>query len=85
MKINIKYGLVALTVSPISNSVHVLHFCGYENEPKECDRNSLTEELKTNSEFGLIGRDDYIIVDAWEELITSFAEITNEIEKPTSD
>ncbi len=66
----INYGLVVL--SPKESGVEILHFCGYEEQPTQIDINSLTFELQTDPEFGLIDRTDYVVCEAWDELMTEY-------------
>lgn len=56
--LNIKYGLIAIPAEEIdAERQRVIHFCGYETEPTEADRTSLYQELATDEELGLVGRD----------------------------
>lgn len=52
MKIN--YGIIVINPEEVvDEEIEILHFCGYENEPKQIDYESLRKELKEDKEFGL--------------------------------
>ena len=70
------YGLVAIKQIDKFH-VEILHFCGYENEPTDVEIKALKEELDTDPEFELVGRDDYIIVPATEEMIVFYRRVYN--------
>jgi hypothetical protein len=50
---NIKYGLIAIDPEEKGEEKTILHFCGYWEIPKQSDVDSLREEFKNDSEFGL--------------------------------
>lgn len=67
--LNIKYGLIAIPIEDDNTDrQRVMHFCGYEHVPTEADRTSLYQELATDEEFGLVGR-DIVLKDAPHELV----------------
>lgn len=51
-----------------NSEVRVLHATFYEHEPTHIDYVGLYHELKTNKEFGLTDRDDYVILPANDEM-----------------
>ena len=68
----IRYGIVAYTLRDKENPwIDVKHFCAYENPPSESDFLSLTDELNTDPEFGLVGRigEDVFLMMATPEMI----------------
>lgn len=71
MKIN--FGIVAAVVAD-DNNIEVVHFCGYENEPKEADWDNLKHELETDPEFDCIGRADLIYLPATQEMIDFYVQ-----------
>jgi hypothetical protein len=50
---DIKYGLIVIDSTQEGEMFDILHFCGYWNQPKKVDADSLLEELSTDPEFGL--------------------------------
>jgi hypothetical protein len=48
-----KYGLIVVDPTQEGEMLDILHFCGYWNEPKKSDADSLREELMNDEEFGL--------------------------------
>ncbi len=71
----IKYGLIALATIPDEDGLNdILHFCGYEKEPQSHDIESLKTELQTDPEFGLVGRDDYIVLKAPDTIVDLYKE-----------
>ena len=70
---DIKYGLIAIDPEQEGEMKDILHFCGYWNEPKKEDAESLLEELKTDEEFGLTDiAHRLVIIRCPEELIKEF-------------
>lgn len=61
---SVKFGLIVL-----DEAGHMLHFCGYVHKPTIKDREGLRNELKTNESFGLIEKDDLVILNASQEQI----------------
>jgi hypothetical protein len=58
----IKYGIIAYTlVDEKSPKMQILHFCGYETQPTQSDFNSLVQELNTDPEFGLVGKEVFLM------------------------
>lgn len=49
----IKFGLIAVDPTQEGDTMDVLHFCGYWEQPTLVDSNSLRGELKIDPEFGL--------------------------------
>ena len=74
MKIN--YGLIA-AVKIDDFHIEIVHFCGYENKPKEIDIQTLKMELETDPEFDLVGRNDYFITEATDEMLEFYKQIEN--------
>lgn len=66
MKIN--YGLSVIDLE----TGELLHFVGYENMPTELDIEELEKELQTDEEFGLMGIDDYVIIESTDEELNFF-------------
>lgn len=70
---HIKYGLVAIDPNEEGDNKTILHFCGYWNEPKKEDAESLLEELKTDEEFGLTDiAHRLVIITCPDELVQEF-------------
>ena len=64
----INYAIVAIC----HEASEIVHFCGYEQPISENDFEVLEKELKTDPEFGLVGRTDYelreatpLLIDYW--------------------
>jgi hypothetical protein len=82
MKIN--YGLVA-----VDSNDDILHFCGYEEEPTQCDIDHLREELSQDMSFGLTEMMDEIeiitasdeVLKFYQDVVGNGGEITEEEEK----
>ena len=64
---SVKFGLIIL-----DEAGHMLHFCGYANEPTKEDREHLRSELKTDKSFGLTEKDNLVILDASQEQINFY-------------
>lgn len=72
---NIKHGLIAaIQIDPFH--IEILHFCGYENPPKELDIQALKLELETDPEFDLVGRNDYFIAEATEDMVDFYRRVS---------
>jgi len=70
---DIKYGLIAIDPTEEGENKTILHFCGYWDEPKKEDAESLLEELKTDEEFGLTDiAHRLIIIPCPDELVKEF-------------
>ncbi len=63
----ITHALIAVKL--VNNQPVILHFCGYEHSPSQTDIDFLRAELAIDSEFGLVGRDDFVIMEAPPEVI----------------
>ena len=72
----INYGLVA-AVQIDRFHVEIVHFCGYEQEPTDVEIQALEEELQTDPQFDLVGRDDYIIVPTTEDMVDFYRRVHN--------
>jgi hypothetical protein len=59
---NVKFGFV------VEHEGKIVHFCGYESAPSQVDIDNLSEELLTDSEFGLEGKKFKIRLATQEEL-----------------
>lgn len=59
---NIKFGFV------VEHEGKIVHFCGYDSAPSQTDLDSLSEELMTDSTFGLDGKKFKIRLATEEEL-----------------
>lgn len=64
----ITHGIAAVRRENKNNEVHVLHFCGYFEEPSAADFSELRRELEEDPEFGLIGQNFELIL-ATQEMI----------------
>lgn len=76
---DIKYGLMVIdpeTLDESTDTLEIVHFVGYWNEPTLDDANSLREELRTDEEFGLTEIADRLeIYPAPDEVVESHVEL----------
>ena len=61
MKMEIKYATIA-TKKEEENRVSVKHICVWEDAPEEDDISNLVKELWESPEWGMVGDDDYDLV-----------------------
>ena len=64
---NFKYGLVAVDFDG-----NVVHYCGYEESPTIDDKEDLLQELFIDPELGLVGKIDYVILEASKDIVDYF-------------
>lgn len=68
MKLN--HAILVVAVDKENNDfMEILHACFYEEPIDENNFKALKKELKTDKSFGLRGRDDYILIEAPEEVL----------------
>jgi hypothetical protein len=76
MELKINYGLIIM--DPSEPGDPILHFCGYQEPITEKDIESLREELKNDSEFGLQDKwDKVVIVEAPDEVLKEYQDAFN--------
>ena len=62
-----KYGLVAVDFDG-----NVVHYCGYEEPITLEDKDDLIKELFIDSEFGMVGNMNYVLLEATEDIVNYF-------------
>jgi negative regulator of genetic competence, sporulation and motility len=74
---DIKYGIIAYELTDDTNEILVCHFCGYEQPPTNNEFLALTDELNTDSEFGLVGRIgvDVFLMQAPQDVVDTMEEL----------
>jgi DNA-binding HxlR family transcriptional regulator len=65
MKVN--FGLMACVLS--ANEMDVLHFCAFKDRPTQIEYSNLAERLVTEEKYGLVGRTDYVIIEASPKMV----------------
>jgi hypothetical protein len=75
----INYGIIAYTLKGEKESptLSILHFCGYAEPPTQADIESLSKELNTDPEFGLVGKigTETFLMEATPDIIKKFKEL----------
>ena len=74
---DITHGIVAVRKDDTKNEIHVLHFCGYFEEPSAAAYDDLRRELEEDPEFGLTGQ-EFELVAATQEMIDHVKNSANE-------
>ena len=66
----------------VENNTNVrLHFVGYPSKPSEIDKSEFIRELETDETFGLVGRTDYAIEDASQDIIDYYNDLIEELKR----
>lgn len=74
---DITHGIVAVKRDEKKNEVHVLHFCGYFEEPSAACYDDLRRELEEDPEHGLIG-EEFDLIAATPDMIEHVKKSANE-------
>lgn len=74
---DITHGIVAVRRDEKRNEIHVLHFCGFFEEPSAASYDDLRRELEEDAEFGLAGQ-EFELIPATEEMIAHVKTSANE-------
>lgn len=69
------YGIIALDCQN-----EILHFCGYSSQPTEEDFKSLEQDLRTNHQMGLVGR-EFVLAVASQSVLEEYRKIYYESQK----